>query len=443
MVKESKFNVDTFFYCGMLLITFDSFPFSRYGLGSNKSLSIIPLMLYIVLKTIQKKNNIIKISINNLMLIFSGSLLLIDSAFQGFTKYKNMAGFSRAVNMFAVFYITIFSFEIFIKNATKYSVIKMFKCIFKSFTISLFFGVLELIYFYIVKLQIIHDFILLFVRDQMYLDVRRLQFNFGEAGNTGVMIGILFPLTIIALKKLGYNFKKREYLKIGLILIISIFSAALNYLTIICILIISYIILGNGKNQKLHITIIIIFLISLFIINQILKSNWFLQYSLSSNSRILSILVNFNNIYKDSSIQTRLGFFQISINSFLKKPITGYGLGYYTYAFRENFNTVNPLLKTWEMIEDLKRTDLQDLGIIFSAISEGGVIGIFFMITLFSCFKNTPKFWKPFIIAIIVEMLQNIFIYWISLIIAFCIITNPKIKKMLNNNLTSSNKSTA
>lgn len=36
------------FYIGVLLITFDGFPFPKYGLGSAKSLSLIPMGIFLI-----------------------------------------------------------------------------------------------------------------------------------------------------------------------------------------------------------------------------------------------------------------------------------------------------------------------------------------------------------------------------------------------------------
>lgn len=428
--KNEIITVDIFFYIGMLLITFDSFPFSRYGLGSGKPLSVVPLIVYIVLKLLIEYRNNLKFRVNTIVIMFIGILILLDSLCQGLFVYDDLSGFLRAINMFAVFYITFLGFELFIKNANRKAIYKMFLYIYKSFSIALFFGIIEIVYFYIIKADFLKEFVLLFVRDDVYLSLSKLQFNFGEAGNTSVMIGILFPLTLTCLKKMGYSFKTKDKLKIGLIILLSIFSLSLNYLIISMILIMGYMFIRDNKYKKTKIVGILFLIIICLVLGIIINSGWFYTIASKSNLRLLPMLVDRNKIFQDGSIQTRLGSSQISLYSFINKPIFGYGWGYYTYAFRENFEKVNNLFKSWELIGDLKFDDLQNFGFIFSLLSEAGVLGISFLMALMNRIKNAPQIFKPFIIVIIVEMFQNVFVYWISLIVAFCICTSISIKNI-------------
>ena len=430
-IKNNMITIDIFFYMGMLLITFDSFPFARYGLGSGKPLSIIPLIIYIVIKTADTYKKKIVVNLNTFLIISLGVLILVDSLCKGVLIYDDLSGFSRAFNMFAAFFVTFWGMELFSQKADRNAILKMFTYIYKSFTIALFFGVLEFVYFYIAKIEIIKEFILLFVRDDIYLSVSKLQFNFGEAGNTGVMLGILFPLTLLCLKRLDYKFTKKDFLKIGSIYFLSIFSLSLNYLIIILLLAIGKILIGNQKYKKIKVGLISLLIISCIIFIGVISSDWFRTMAVNSDSRLLPMLADYTKISQDGSIQTRLGSTQISLHSFIRKPFLGYGWGYYAYAFRENFDCVNTLFKSWELIGDLKYDDLQNFGFIFSILSEAGILGICFFISLIEKKKKCPQYLKPFIAVIIVEMLQNVFIYWISLIVAFYICTSSSIKRYL------------
>ena len=123
------FNRKTFFFLGILLLTFDNFPFGR---------------------------------------------LLGMSLWSGMFRFHDLEQCGHAVNMWISYFIALFSFRIFIFTANRKDVFLMFKLINVSFTISLMFGLLEFVFFYVVHLEFIKSFLCLFLRDDVFFDVMRI-----------------------------------------------------------------------------------------------------------------------------------------------------------------------------------------------------------------------------------------------------------------------------
>ena len=420
-------NADFFFYAGLFLITFDAFPFDKYGLGSGKPLSIIPFLMYFIIKCFSLRS--LAPSRKDICLWFCVFTLLFMSGIYGIF-YGDMSGFSRAVSMFAVFVITVTSFNFFISGADSNKIIKMCQTVLKSFDIALFFGVLEIIHFYIYPINIVPEFIECFVRDDVFLDVKKLQFNFGEAGNCAIMLGILLPIILYLLNRHEYKIKKIEKIKIFFIYAISIFSFSINYLLIMTFFLVFGGIFYLCERQRRRANTITAGILLAVLCILFLRSPFFEKAVSDSNLRAINMLTDLRYVSLiDPSTQTRIGQMQIGIESFTSRPLTGYGWGYYNVAFRENYDKLNYLLDNNELREYYYSKDLQTHGFIFSAMAEGGIIGIFFILLILSRikFRNSDFLFKAIVVLFVIELLQCIFLYWISLIIPYCILSSKEI----------------
>lgn len=428
-----KINIDSLFLLGMLCITFDSFPFYKYGLGSAKPLSIVPLILFLILKIISIVKRL-KIDKGICIVLTMGILIVLQSIFCGLFIYNDDTGYSETMNIFFTFFVSILSFVLYMNDADNLKIKRMLKYIFMSFKISLFFGIIEIIYFYILDSELLKNFITLFVRDDVFLDVQYVQFNYGERGNTGVMLGILFPVVLFLLKKIGYSFSRGDKIFIIIIYAVSVLTFSINYFIIMLTLLISGIVILDFKNKNRKLLVLFLMVACFILISIVLSSESFLIYSSNSNSRILRILRDTNYIYSDGSIQTRLGQAQVCLKGFMKKPFSGYGWGYFIYAMRDNYNEISSTLKSYELSIQASLDSLQTYGFLFSVLVEGGTLGILFAISLFSRFKKTEKELWPFIIVFILECLQNVFVYWISMLVIYCLLTDKTINNIVIKN---------
>ena len=419
---------DCLIYLSLILITFDTFPFNRYGMGSAKAISIIPIIFFIVLNI----PNILRLRYKKIeiMEIILMIFLLLVSFFMGKFIYNDMIEFKATISMFSVYLTTVFSIRIFFKNANKEKILKLFKSIYYSFNISLFFGILEFVYFYIFKSEIIYKFLMLFLRDDMYLKGRRLQFNFGEPSTASIIIPCLFIPTILIMRKLGYRFTKIDKFKIVTFLVLSIFTQSTTYYLIMSLLIILYLLFyNNNLNIKKFIiaTIAIAIAISGYVF---INSTTFKNYSQTSDNRAIKLIGNLESIQSDESFQVRGAMWKISIMGWKQKPITGYGWGYFKYAYVDNFNDLSSLEKNnRENQSKLYMDNLQSYSIYSTSMVEGGILGIIWIIIMMvPAYINTKKnIIKPFLITFLVSALQGMVIYNVISIIFLEICKNKNI----------------
>ena len=158
------FNRKTFFFLGILLLTFDNFPFGRYGLGNNHCLSFYPMILYILLNIKYVFRALQSADKCEIVMILG---LLGMSLWSGMFRFYDLEQFGHAVNMWISYFIALFSFRIFIFTANRKDVFLMFKLINVSFTISLMFGLLEFVFFMLFIWNLLNHFSVYFC-EMMY-----------------------------------------------------------------------------------------------------------------------------------------------------------------------------------------------------------------------------------------------------------------------------------
>lgn len=429
-IKRRKISVDAFFYLAMYLITFDIFPFHRYGLGSGKALSLYPLIVYLFLNLAQ-----IKISRYQIIDFSFIVVLLILSFFISVSTFNDITGTMQAVSMWLTYTITILAFSHFVQLADLERIKRMFLCIFRSFYISLFFGMLEVIYFQIYSISFIKNFITLFVRDGMYLEGGRLQFNFGEPGSMGVMIVCLFIPSILFLRKLKYNFSIFDKILILGIFVLSFYSISITYILTILVLLCTYYALYKIKS-KVKLFFFITFFVGILIsFNILINSPFFYTMAIQNNSRILKLLLPSENKQNDDSSLVRTALWDVAVISYKEQPILGYGWGNFRYAFMNNYmkTEIGPLPD--EFYAKYDQSGLQSYSIYSTALCEGGIIGIIWLLFfIISRYRKTSVFSKPFFITCLFLCIQCIFIYTIPLLLSILIFSEKRIKKIFDEN---------
>lgn len=423
-------NAKFLMYLSLLLITFDGFPFYKFGFGSTKALSIIPIILFIIINIPNLfKIKLTKKEVIEIILIIA---ILGISFSMGKYEYRDISEFKASINMFLVYIITIWSLKLFFIKIDKTSLLNAFKCIYMSFSISLFFGILQFIYFYVSKNQIIYEFLTFFLRDTMYLSGGRLQFNFSEPGTTALMLVCLFIPTIYIMYKLGYKFTKLDKLNIILIFLLSFLTKSITYYMFLCIIVILYFLYFKRPRIKSILMMLFIVLV-IFLGNFYINSDGFINYSRNSSNRFIRMIGDTSYSNKDNSTQVRTGLWKLSIYGWMNKPINGYGWGYFKYALRNNYYKLDSVIaNNSEMLGKLSKDNQQTYSIYSTVLVEGGALGVIWLIVvLIPCFKYTRNRLRLFLYILLLLFLQLIFIYNIVAIFLLQIYSNKKIIKLI------------
>lgn len=429
MNEIKRHSYDELMYLAMGLITFTTFPLQKYGLGSSKNLAIFPIILYVIINIFSRTTRIDKSFRNELLIIFA---LLISSLLQGMFIYNDLRGFGFACNMWLSYCFTFISLYFFIQDADNKKITKFLKSIFLSFKIAFIFGLIELVYFYILKINFLSSFVQLFVRDSMYLNNGRVQFNFGEPSESLQIIGLLFPVIYILSKK-NYTFQLFDKITIiGLIILSIFFTKSVSFIAGIGIF--SLVLIFNKIKKKkivIGILITIAILLSTIIIVQL---NNIYEYANENNIRALKLITNpEDSLSEDFSSATRIGLWVLAIKIFIDSPIIGCGNGYFGYNFAQYLDTLDPIFITQEMINKCSDIQQQTYSIISTMLCEGGFIGILWLILFFRRIDFKNKYNQLFAPILLVILIQNMYIYMPLICVIYFMLTNPKIQSYIKS----------
>lgn len=432
--KSNLSYIDTLFFLALILITFNIFPFEKYGLGSSKPLSLVPLILYVICNVFKYKLYVEKRFILEIVLII---LVLLISLGVSTLIYHDYSGFLTAVSMWICYLIIFVSLYYFAYQANREKLKYALLCIYFSFKISFCFGLLELIYFYVVPSDIISEFIQLFVRDDMYLNGKRLQFNFGEPGDSGALIVCLLFPTLIMLKRLGYTFIWRDKVIIGgIILMQTLFSSSVTFIVLLTTYAVFYLyfsykrLLDNSKKWLLFFLLLIIGFVIVLMKNDVLSN-----YVDDSDIRILRLLSNSSEALKnDASSATRIGLWVISWDIFKENLFFGCGWGNFGFVFHEALSNMDSLFLTEEMLNKYDQHLLQTYSIISTSMVEGGFVGILWLLVFMSRFRRNIGFVRPFIPVILIYSLQSMIIYNVAICVAIFMLTDRRVQYLIGIN---------
>ena len=422
---------DRLFYLACLLITFNIFPFERYGMGASKSLSVIPAILYTIQGFFQQRLCIPKYFNKQIYCLI---LLLSISFFISIFRYNDLSGFRTAIGIWGSYFIIMSSFFIFLSEADDDDIYNMLRCVLYSFRFSFFFGILEAIYFNVVANDAIKQFIMLFVRDGMYLNGQRLQLNFGEPSDAGGLLpGLLFPV-IIALKNIGYNFKIIDKIVIcGNIILVILFSQSTSFVVVSLFTIIVFYDNKLSKNKLYKfLKYSIIMSIVLFGGATIIFMLQSLDVTEGGIGRFISLISDPENaLSNDQSSATRFGLWVASFDIYKDNIIFGTGLGNFGYEFKNHFDNLDPLLQTPEMYAKTKTVTHQTYSIFSTAFVEGGLLGIFWLFLFLKRLFSWCKDVRPYAMVFIIIAFQNMVVYSFTFCFIYVMLTEESIYKSL------------
>lgn len=423
---------DGLFYLACFLISFNIFPFGNFGLGSDKSLSLVPIVLYFFKLVFDGRLYFRKDILCQFAMIV---LLMMVSLYLSLYKYYNMVGFSSAVGCWGAYVLYLGAFCSFVRKANEQRMFNMVKCIFCSLWWSLLFGILEfcLLQFHVTSISSI---ITPFLRDSAFLESNRIQLNFCEAGDASQLLpGLFFPV-IIYLKKSGYIFSLRE--KIMLIINISLLvlyskSASLVVVGSFALLLYydSYL-----KSYKVYHYLKPIVIIGLIFASSVLLAS---IYSLADMDgplgRVASLIINPEEAFsQDFSTATRVGLWFVTFQIFPSLYLTGTGWGNFGLEYAHYLYKIPTYFLTPEMLGKVGNQVQQTYSIISTSYTEGGLLGIvwllMFLYPLYKMYRRYPKI-LPFVLVFIVISLQQMVTYVFAFIVIWLLFTEPKFCKVL------------
>lgn len=417
------------FYLGMILITFNIFPFQYYGLGASKALSMIPLILYDIQKLLEKKYSLPPSFILEIVIII---ILILVSSFIGVFVLNSLDGTSTAISMWGSYIIIFLAFNSFISQADGNDVKLMLECIFFSFKISFVFGVLEVLNFTIIRNDIIVKIIRLFVRDDLYLSQGRLQFNFGEPGDAGAIIVILLIPVVYFLKKKNYKFSLFEIFTItGIFLMEGFFAQSGSYASLLIVFFITIVVVKLGELKKkivyfipLALTISVI----LFFVSQI---DW-AAIATENNVRLLKLATEKSDAFADdNSSGVRIGMWVVSFEVWKNHYLLGTGVGNFGYFFNEGIQALDAVYFNSEMVGKTDMNLQQTYSIVSTAFVEGGVLGCVWLFIFLRKLQWRNKTMEYYIPSFLVSLLQNMVIYQPVFCLVYFMLSNKKIVKLL------------
>lgn len=418
------------FYLGMILITFNIFPFQDYGLGASKALSMIPLILYDIQKLFEKKYILPSSFVKEIIIII---MLILISSFIGVFVLDSLDGTSTAISMWGSYVIIFFAFNTFISQADGYDVKLMLECIFFSFKISFVFGVLEVIQFTIFNDETILEIIRLFVRDDVYLRQGRLQFNFGEPGDAGTIIVLLLIPVVYFLKKNDYKFSKFEIIVIiGIFLMEAFFSKSGSYVSLLIVFLVAFLIIKLANLRKkmiFFIPFMLTIVIILFFISQV---DWS-TIAHDNDVRLLKLATERSDAFAgDNSSGVRFGMWVISFEVWKNHYLLGTGVGNFGYFFKEGIQVLDLVYFNSEMFDKMDMNLQQTYSVISTALVEGGILGCVWLILFFKKIQWKDKTMLYFIPPFLVSLLQNMVIYQPVFCLVYFMLSNKKIIRLLD-----------
>jgi hypothetical protein len=411
-----------FFYLALLFIPFDSFPFNIYGLGSSKPLSIYFFMIFFILNA----KNIFKIKFSRediLFFIFIPIICLLSffKAKYSFNDIKGVATFLNSIFGFVSIYI---SFCIVITNTkSKNQIDKYIRIIVIGYFIAIIIGILEIMFMYL-NMAFLADILKCVLRDTNYLTEKRVHFSFGEPSYIGQHLFLV--LVPILYYKIYYQ-KKYQLKRYSIMFILFIIIAILSFSSQLVIDSIVFFILNFliNKTFKKKLIYILLLVVGIFTINNFFIDNNYFNIQSPYYTRIVNNIESIKGsnlkdvIDNDQSIRVRYDLSAISERASKDYILTGYGMGNFIFEYKRYINEIDPYFFNNKELTNIYNSNYKyAYNFYLSILSEGGIIGIIWMLLFFKgIFKNKDIFHIFMLVALYLLLQNNIFgsipiIFW-------------------------------
>lgn len=375
-------------YCAAFTIFYETFPFSKLGLGSNKPLSLIFIIAFIIINF----HLIIKMKFfkRELLMIVSMIILVILSFISSFINrfsFDNNISFLNEVIVFIIIYIFI---KVVIQNIKSTEYEKIINIILSGYVFNNIFGVLQFIYIKIIKFDFIFNINNILLNSTNHLKNGRIQFLFGEP--SFISLHLIFVILPIYLYCKNNSIKISIFYKFNLVLMLffSLISTSFRTIVDIFVCISLYLVLFYMNKKKIVKLVSFIMVIILGISISLLFDNEKLNFIEIRISKIL----NFNNEsleIRDNSIWARKDYSKVGFYSIKDHPLIGYGGGNYIYAYNKNLPLVDPYFNyNAELLRNYDSAEILNAINMYARIfCEFGIVGImFFLLFVYTLFKR-------------------------------------------------------
>lgn len=364
-------------YVSFLLLPLEDFPFEKYGIWSNHSVSLLFMLLFFII-------NIDKIRIRrkNMKLIgLFAIVFLISFLFSVFKYNADFTGCLKELNSMITFIPYTFGMYLFYRNSSYLQKKRLISATVIGYIGMFLVGILQLLT-NVMGSNALNDIWGYLIEDPRWLvEEGRLQFTLSEPS----YFTYHFFCIILPLKKLvSDNYKKMYNIFLIMYSILGLFTFSSLYYICLIIYIVTKIFDNKENNIKKYLGIctIIICIVAVFIMldSHLLKltGNVYLIRFDDLYHRIAQNQFSFDNIGGDMSLSTRTTLLAIGILGFLRHPILGYGFGYGLEAYKDLISTVNPWWsKNSELMAMYSQRDYIFLGGIYTNLLCGaGIIGL-------------------------------------------------------------------
>lgn len=410
-------------YIAFLLLPFANFPFSKYGLGSDRPLSVILFAVFFLLNVdiiFKKCLYIQELKIYGILFI-----AYIISFLYAILEYNgDMSGFITQINLLLTFIPVVESIILFLKFGNKSDVENVVRYTIIGYFIMFIIGLLQFlsIYFNFHYLDGIYNYVTGDIR--WFLKEGRIQFLLGEPSD----FICHFACVILPLKKLLPNKQQKKYNYFILLYgFLGIFTFSITYYIAIFVYFVAKIFDVN-KSIKKNILKLFVTIAGGIILILILNSHILRSFGNDFLIRLDSIYHNFINgnttiesLVGDMSLSTRITLLLVGIMGLVTKPLFGYGFGYGLYAYRQLVEKINP---TWKLNMELyykymKKT-LYIGGFYTNTICTLGVLGLILLWYILSPYlRQDIKFSEKILFLII--LVQSDFFGAIPILICWTV----------------------
>ena len=422
-------------YSSLFFLFYDSFPFSKYHLGSPKALSIVFILLYFALNIFRIIKTKVLTMEKNIFIFFY--FLIIVSLIKGNFVYEscsNSGKFIKEVIMFIIIYLAI-------KDAFIYSKVSLKEAIYATlygYCFNNIFGIIELIYVRTGNNSIL-KFLDYFLNSTNHLQNGRVQFLFGEPSFVGTHITIvIIPLLLIAMNK---KIKINMFIKVNLVLIlfISFNSNSLRFIFDIAIgMVILYLTNDKKKNKKAIVAMIVLATLSAIMIPNIIN-----RYSNNLVFMRIKNIINKESSIRDNSLWARLDYSLVGFYSIKDNPILGCGGGYYDREYKKNIANVDEYYaENKELLRNYDSDYLNSINMYARFTSEFGGIGVLFLVVFMIRMLKIKKtnIVQSCLIIIFYNWIQNDSFVLVHVISWICFIINGEkiyIRRVFNESNSS------
>ena len=412
-------------YIAFLLLPLANFPFSKYGLGDDRSVSVILFAVFFLLNVdiiFKKCLYMQELKIYGVLFIaYIISLLCAVLQYSG-----DMSGFKTQVNLLLTFIPVVESIILFLKFGNTLDIKKVIRYTIIGYSVMFAIGLLQLasVYFGFHVLDSLYNY--LTGDPRWFLEEGRIQFLLGEPSD----FICHYAFVLLPLKKfMDDKYKKRYSIFLLLYGIVGAFTFSITYYVALSAFFVAKFFYNNKLTSKNLLKLFIIVgggVVAILILNSHLlrtTGNDFLIRVDSIYHNFLNGNTTVESVVGDMSFSTRITLLAVGLAGLCTKPFLGYGFGYGIYAYRELIEKVNP---TWrlniELYNKYKKDTLYIGGFYTNTICTMGLIGIILIWLILKCYlKQDIKFSEKILFLVI--LIQSDFlgavpvlIYWTATI---------------------------